>query len=188
VVLALATISLAVRRQGPGSLGFRRMTSPLRAAWGVLLLTLGWSVLQFGLVMPLANRVTGSRQDMTVFTDLEGNTGLLLGLLVASWTLAALGEETVFRGYLPARLQEVVGSDAAPRFRWLVVLVPAVLFSMLHLEQGEVGVLVTFLDALFFTWVRTRYDSVWAAVLAHGFSNTLGLTTFYFLGPLYGLW
>jgi hypothetical protein len=27
-----------------------------------------------------------------------------------------------------------------------------------------------------------------AAVLAHGFNNTIGLVTFYLIGPIYGLW
>jgi hypothetical protein len=29
---------------------------------------------------------------------------------------------------------------------------------------------------------------LWAAVLAHGFNNTIGLVTFFFVGPIYGLW
>ncbi len=187
VVLALAGLSLAIRRQGFASLGFHRLTHPARTSLAVLLLTAAWSLLQFGLVMPIANRVTGSRQDMTVFADLEGNAGLLVGLLLASWTLAAVGEEAVFRGYLPTRVQEAVGGSSA-RLAWPAMVIPAVLFAALHLEQGQVGVLATFLDSFFFLWVRVRYRSVWAAVLAHGFNNTLGLTTFFIAGPLYGLW
>lgn len=30
--------------------------------------------------------------------------------------------------------------------------------------------------------------SLWAAVLAHGLANTIGLVTFFLVGPLYGLW
>jgi len=188
VVLALAGVSLALRHTGFASLGFHRLASPSRAALGVLGLTVGWSLLQLGVLMPVANHVTGSRQDMTVFADLEGNAGLLLVLLVATWTLAAVGEETVFRGYLPTRVREVLGTGAGTRLGWLPVVLPAALFAALHVEQGQVGVLLTFLDALFFTWVRARYDSVWAAVLAHGFNNTIGLCTFYLVGPVYGLW
>jgi metallo-beta-lactamase family protein len=106
------------------SIGFRRLISPVRAVGGVLLLTVGWSVLQLGLLMPVANHVTGSHQDMTVFADLEGSTTLLLGLLLASWTLAAVGEEAVFRGYLPTRMREIVDPDDHPRLGWLSVLVP----------------------------------------------------------------
>jgi len=41
---------------------------------------------------------------------------------------------------------------------------------------------------LFFGWLRFHYGSVWAAVLAHGFSNTLGLLVFFTWGSMGGLW
>lgn len=186
LVLAMLVLSLVVRRQGPRSLGFVRLVSPWRTAGVILVLVAGWSVLQLGVVMPVLNRVTSSRQDFTVFEDLQGNLPLLAGLLLASWTLAALGEEAVYRGYLPTRVLEAVGPGRAGAV--LGVLAPAVLFALLHTEQGVVGVVVTFLDALFLTWLRLRYASTWAAVLGHGFNNTLGALTFFVVGPIHGLW
>ena len=186
VVLAVAAVSLGVRRERPRSIGFTRLASPVRTAGVVLALTAGWSVLQFGLVMPVLNRVTDSRQDMTVFADLQHNVPLLAGLLVASWTLAALGEETVFRAYLPTRLSEAFGTARLGLV--LSVLVPALLFALIHSEQGRVGMVVTFLDALYFSWLRHRFGSAWASVLGHGFVNTLGVLTFFVVGPVYGLW
>ncbi len=183
-VLLLAAASLGVRRQGPGSLGFARLPRPWRSVGLVLALTAAWSLLELGVVMPLLNRVTGTEQDVTVFADLQGNVPLLLGLLLASWTLAALGEETVFRGYLPRRVREVVGTGRVGTA--LTVLVPAALFAALHTEQGPVGVALTFLDALFLTWLCHHFASTWAAVLGHGFSNTLGALTFFVLGPVHG--
>jgi uncharacterized protein len=47
-------------------------------------------------------------------------------------------------------------------------------------------VVVTFLDALFFSALRLRYRPRWAPILAHGFSNTLGLVTFFLIGPVNG--
>jgi len=49
-------------------------------------------------------------------------------------------------------------------------------------------VITTFIDALFFSFVRYRFDNLWASVFAHGFLNSIGIITFYFTGPLYGLW
>jgi CAAX protease family protein len=51
-----------------------------------------------------------------------------------------------------------------------------------------IGVVLTFLDALFFSALKWRFRTLWAAVFAHGFSNTIGMVTFYFIGPIYGLW
>ncbi|MGP6140560.1 CPBP family glutamic-type intramembrane protease [Jeotgalibaca sp. A127] len=50
------------------------------------------------------------------------------------------------------------------------------------------GVITTFIDALFFSYIRYKYDNLWVAVLAHGFLNSNGIITFFFTGPLYGLW
>ncbi len=188
VVLAVAGVSLAVRRRGPSSLGFHRLRAPLRVSGAVLVLTVGWTLLQFGLLIPVLDRLTGTRQDLSAFADLQGNATLLLVLLLASWTLG-LAEETVFRGYLPTRLRELIGpSDLRGLAGAATVIVPAVLFALIHVEQGVVGLIVTFLDALFFTWLRARYRNLWAPVLAHGFNNSIGFCTFFLIGPVHALW
>jgi membrane protease YdiL (CAAX protease family) len=185
LLLAVAALSLAVRRERPASLGFARLARPGRVAGQVLVLTAGWSVLQLGLVMPVLEHLTGHRQDLSAFEDLQGDAGLLAGLVLASWTLGTV-EETVFRGYLPSRVTELLGSGPAGVVA--AVLVSSVLFGLIHTEQGVVGVVVTFFDALYFSWLRHRHGSVWAAVLGHGSSNTIGLVTFFLVGPVYGLW
>lgn len=185
-VLLVAALFLTLRREGLGSLGLVRLRRPGHTFLVVLALTLGWSAFQLGLTMPVLNRVTGERQDMGTFADLEGNLGLLVVLLVLSWTLAAFGEEVVYRGYVPVRAAETLGGG-----RWAVVVGivgAAVLFGLAHAEQGQVGVGLTFLDALFFSCLRLRCGGLWASVLGHGLSNTIGLTTFFVIGPVYGLW
>ena len=91
VVLVLAGVSLAVRRAGWSSLGFHEVTHPLALAGSVLGVVLVWTLVQVGLVMPVLEHVTGERQDLSAFDDLQGNPGLLAGLLLATWTLAAFG-------------------------------------------------------------------------------------------------
>jgi uncharacterized protein len=139
-----------------------------------------------GLTMPILNHLTGQRQDLSQFENLQGNLPMLLIFLALSWTLAALGEETAYRGYLPTRISEVVGQNRAGGL--LAVSISAALFGPAHTEQGVVGVVLTFLDALFFSALKWRFRTLWAAVLAHGFNNTMGLVTFYLIGPIYGLW
>jgi membrane protease YdiL (CAAX protease family) len=186
LVLGLAALSLVVRRPGPASLGFRRVPHPWRMAGQVLVVMMVWSVLQLGVFMPVLNHVTGTKQDLSGFADLQGSLGLLAAYLLATWTLAALGEETVFRGYLQVRIAEVVGPGRAGTV--VAVAFTSLLFGILHSEQGLIGVLVVALDAVLFSVLKLRFRSLWAAVLAHGFNNTLGLVAFFFVGPIYGFW
>ena len=65
VVLALATVSLVVRRQRPSALGFRRSTRPGPMIAAVFGLTVAWDLFQIGLTKPILNRLTGERQDLS---------------------------------------------------------------------------------------------------------------------------
>lgn len=185
VVLALMTVSLLLRRESLSSLGFRKFAP--RLILSAFLLALFWTMADFGLILPLLNRLTGGARKLAAYETLRGDTAQLLGLLALGWTLAALGEETVYRGYLPSRITALIGNSTAGRA--LAVGVSCALFGLAHREQGVIGVAVTVLDALFFTWVRSRNGgNIWASVLTHGFLNTIGITVFFFTGPLYGLW
>ena len=62
------------------------------------------------------------------------------------------------------------------------------LFGLIHTEQGLVGVVLTFVDALFYCALRLHFRSLWASVLAHGLLNTIGLTTYFLVGPFQTLW
>jgi membrane protease YdiL (CAAX protease family) len=185
-LLVLVGVSLAIRREHLTTIGLTRPARPGRMALEVLGWVIGWTVVLLGLVMPVLNRLTGDEQDLTDLLDVEGDLGLLLVFLVLTWTVAAIGEEVVYRGFLPTRITDVTGRGAAGVL--VAVLGSSVLFGLAHTEQGTIGVAVTFLDALLFTWLRLRYATLWASVLAHGFNNTIGLVALYLVGPIYGFW
>ena len=185
VILALAVVSLVARRRGFPTIGFHRVVRPSRLVGITFAAAIGWTVFQFGLVMPVLNHLTGDRQDLATFEDLQGDVGLLAVLLAASWTLG-IAEETVFRGYLQTRVTDVLGVRGLGIVT--AVLVTSVLFGLIHTEQGVIGVVLTSLDGLFFSWLRWHHRTLWAAVLGHGFNNTIGVVTFFLVGPVYGLW
>jgi uncharacterized protein len=185
VLVLMAVLSLAARREGPASLGLRRVpAAPLVVR--MLLFAVAWTLVQLALTMPLANHVSGTHQDLSGFADVERNLGLLLLFVVLSWTLAAFVEELAFRGYLQTRLRDVIGHGRSGTV--VAVLASSLLFGLVHSEQGLIGVVVVTLDAVAFSVVRYRCHTLWASVLAHGFNNTIGFVAFYFVGPVYGLW
>jgi membrane protease YdiL (CAAX protease family) len=187
VILGMIAVSLLIRQDRLATLGFHKAGNILSMLGTIFLFVLGWQLFQIGLVMPLLNRLTGTTQDLSAFANLKGNLPNLLFLLAISWTLAAFGEEIVYRGYLQRRLQDVFGTGQVGLI--IAVGISSILFGIAHTEQGLIGVVLTTLDALFFSWLKRKYkNNLWAAVLAHGFSNTIGLVTFFFTGPIYGLW
>jgi membrane protease YdiL (CAAX protease family) len=185
LLLLLAGMSLAIRREAPSSLGLRRPCRHHLVA-GTAAFAVAWSAFQLAVAMPVANHLSGERQDVGVFADVEGDVGLLLLLVALSWTLGAFVEEVAFRGFLLTRLREVLGERRGALAA--AVVLSSVLFGVLHTEQGLVGVLVVALDGVAFCALRLYYGSLWASVLAHGFNNTLGLVTFFLMGPVYGFW
>jgi uncharacterized protein len=185
VLLVMAGLSLRLRREHLTSLGVlpthdRSLPAKMLGFAAV------WSLLHLGLFMPIANHVTGEEQDVSDFAAIEGDLGLLVGWLVLSWTLAAVGEELVYRGYVLTRSSELVGAGirAVP----VAIVGSAAIFGLAHSEQGQVGVILATIDGLAFGVLRHRFGTVWAAVLAHGFVNTIGFVTFFLVGPVHGLW
>lgn len=185
VLLALAALSLRLRREGLRSLGLVRPEAPARLVATMAAFAVAWTSLHLVLFMPVAERLTGTRQDMSGFAAVEGDLAGLLVMLALSWTIAAIGEEIVYRGYLLTRVAEL---PTGRWHLWVAVLLPTILFGLAHTEQGAVGVILGAIDGAAFALIRLRTGTLWASVLAHGFINTIGFVAFYFLGPVYGLW
>ncbi len=152
----------------------------------ILGLSIGRTLLTLAVLMPVAEHLTGRRQDVSQFAAVHGNVSLLLFLLLMSWTLAALGEEIAYRGYLQTRIRDILPSGRSGLVT--AVVLSSVVFGLAHSEQGLVGVLLTTVDAIFFSVLRYRYRTLWAAILAHGFNNSIGMMAYFIAGPIYGLW
>jgi hypothetical protein len=185
-VSAIGFVFLLLRKEKFATIGFKQPRHFLRMALGVFALAIGWTLVNFGLILPILNRLSGTTRDVSSFANLQGNVGELLFLLAVSWTLAAVGEELAYRGFMQNRIISLFSERKIGIA--IAVVASSLLFGFAHTEQGIVGVVTTCFDALFYSFVRYKYDNLWAAVLAHGFMNTIGIVTFFFTGPLYGLW
>ena len=186
VIVVLAALSLLLRRRGLSSLGFRRVSRPWRLVAQMVVFAVGWTLVNVAVFIPVTNHLSGTRQDVSAFADLEGNLGLLALYLSASWVLAAFCEAVAFRGYLLTRLTDVLGPGRLQQLTG--VLGSSLLFGLLHTEQGIVGFVAAALAGAVFCVLRYRCRTLWAPILAHGFDDTIGFTWFFFFGPFYGLW
>ncbi len=187
IILVLIFVSLLIRHEHIRSLGFKKPQSWPRLVGIALIGVVFLQLLDVGLTMPIMNRLTGTTIDYSGFAHLKGNLGQLVLLLVLSWTLAALGEEIVYRGYFQKLLTNLFGGNLLGVI--LTVGISSLLFGLAHTEQGIIGIVVTTIDALFFSWLKLKFNNnLWAAILAHGFYNSIGVIIFFFTGPIYGLW
>lgn len=187
VVLAVIVLSLLFRKEKLSSLGFKKPNKLLKMVFIVLLLAIVWTIIQFSITLPLLNHLTGTTQNLSSFENLKGNVGTLLYLLFLTWTLAAFGEEIIYRGFLQKRIRDIFGDFKIGII--LAVGVSSFLFGLAHLEQGVIGFIVTFIDAIFFSLIKLRFNNnILTSILAHGFNNSIGFVAFFLIGPIYGLW
>jgi membrane protease YdiL (CAAX protease family) len=110
---------------------------------------------------------------------------LLLLVLAANWTLAAFGEELVYRGFLMDRIAFLAGAGWRA---WLLSLVAtSALFGWAHVDQGPTGQLQAAFDGLVLglLYLATRRNLA-VPIVAHGVSNSLAFVLIY-LGHYPGL-
>jgi membrane protease YdiL (CAAX protease family) len=180
IFLALGLIRLVLwfRRSGWHEFGLKRPKS-----WPqTILMAVGGLIAIFIVVrfsMPVVIRLTGQPVDRTAFDVLRGNVpALLFGLLVV-WSLAAFGEELIFRGYLMNTLARAFRQE---KTGWVTAcLVNSVFFGIGHTYQGITGVIllgiVGFLYALFYLGSGRN---LWVPILMHGLYDTTAFLVIFF--------
>ncbi len=180
ILLALGLIRLVLwlRRSSWYEFGLKRPTSWLKT----ILLAVGGLVaihLVVNITRPVVTRFTGQPVDRSQFDALRGNMpALIIGLLVV-WTLAAFGEELIFRGYLMNTLARALGNKNGG---WVFAcIVNSILFGFGHTYQGISGVIllaiVGWLYALFYLGSGRN---LWVPILMHGLYDTSAFLVIFF--------
>lgn len=179
VVLALiASQSLWLRGSDWRTIGLRRPTSISRALFigfggaAAILLT------NRMVLLPLIQRLGGDTPDLSALGG-RGDTAALVRWLAQAWTLAALVEEMVFRGYLINRITDLVGKT---KTGWVVAVgVGGAAFGLAHAYQGSAGVIATGAIGCFLGFLYVRSDrNLWPVIICHAIIDTVGLLAIYF--------
>ncbi|HJT45785.1 MAG TPA: CPBP family intramembrane glutamic endopeptidase [Chthoniobacterales bacterium] len=150
-----------------------------------LIVGIAMEALELFVTQPLLTKVIGRGADLEQLRPLIGNWKLLIIGIVLSWTLAAFGEETVYRGYLTNRVAGIFGESKAA---WITAaILITLLFGLAHFPQGPTGVIENVVDgavlaALYFATGR----NLWAPIIAHGIQDTVDVVLIY-LGIYPGL-
>lgn len=143
------------------------------AAAGVLL-----QVLSDLVVEPWIARLTHQVADLSDFKPLVGNIQLAMIYFVLVWIWAAFGEELAYRGYVLNRAADLGGRT--PTAWALAFVLVMVLFGFGHSYQGLAGMIGSAFSAIVFGLVYLGSGrNLWASIIAHGVSDTIGIALIY---------
>ena len=179
-LLAVAWLSLRLRGLRWRGVGFVRPASWSRAIAVGTAAGVAMELLALFVTEPLFARLAGADPGLEEFRPLVGHLGLTLLLILASWVIAAFGEEAFYRGYLMHRVAALAGGSRAS---WVIALViGTAMVGWAHavgqgltgaLQEGFAGLL---LGLLFLASGRT----LTIPIIAHGVANTLAFVLIYF--------
>jgi len=180
ILLALVLIRLVLwlRRSNWREFGLKRPRSWLKT----ILLAVGGLITVYFVVivtMPLVTRLTGQPVDKSPFDGLRENVPALIFSLLAVWTLAAFGEELIFRGYLMNTLARVLGNRNGG---WIFAcFINSILFGVGHTYQGISGViLLGIVGLLYALFYLGSGRNLWVPILIHGLYDTSAFLVIFF--------
>jgi membrane protease YdiL (CAAX protease family) len=168
---ALMAVYLLWRDQRLGLAGFGRRGPGFVAGYGVLGLVCVYVAL-FAAAVVASNLYIAFGGDID---DLGGDdvtvdfTAASLAVAYVISLTAGVTEEVVFRAYAITRLEELGWKRAA-------VVVPGVVFTVLHLYQGIFGTLLIGAVTVAFTWLYRWKRSIWPVMVAHALFDAVQLT------------
>ncbi|MFQ5718609.1 MAG: lysostaphin resistance A-like protein [Acidobacteriota bacterium] len=175
VPVALVVIGAGLVLAGPrqGGLGLGQPASWRRAlASGAALGSLLLAAIVVA-VIPLLRLAGIPSPDLSVFDPLVGDPAVLALHLTMAWTIAAFGEEIVFRGFLLQRIESLI-PGAGPGGTITGVGISAVLFGLAHGYQGGSGMVIAGLAGLLFGSIFVRNGRcLWPLILAHGLMDSI---------------
>ena len=184
-LLLFGWLSLRVRKLRWRDVGLKRFRSwkttiALGIAAGILLESFELFVSQ-----PLLVKYLHKQPDLEVFRDLNGNLKMTLLFIALAWTLAAFGEEMVYRGYLMNRVADLLNRT---RPAWVISLIVVHLgFGLAHAYQGWTGIIDEGLMGLLLGIIYLRTGrNLFVPIIAHGISDTIDFILI-FLGKYPGM-
>ncbi|MEO7191924.1 MAG: CPBP family intramembrane glutamic endopeptidase [Vicinamibacterales bacterium] len=178
LLFLLASQSLWVRHLGWSHVGLTRPAAIPRTLLQALVAALLILVAVRIVIVPTSVWLAGVPVDWSALGE-PGDARAFWLWLGQAWTLAAFGEEMVFRGYMINRLRDLVGDT--PIGRAIAIAASSALFGLAHGYQGLAGMIATgtigsILALLYFASRR----NLWAVIVCHAIVDTIALSALYF--------
>ncbi len=178
-LLLLAGVSMRVRGVKWRDIGFVRYRNwQVTLIFGIVAGAVA-ETFQLLITQPLLARLTGKQPGLADFRVLTGNVKWTLIALALTWTLAAFGEELVWRGYL---MNRVAGLGKRTRLAWICsLLVVNAVFGLSHSNQGVTGIIEEGIAGVLlgFMYLGTGRNLA-VPIVAHGVQDTIDMILIFF--------
>jgi uncharacterized protein len=139
---------------------------------------IGMKALELFATQPLLTKLLHQGADLHELQRLVGNTQLLILGIVLAWVLAAVGEETVWRGYLLNRSADLFGRST---LGWTAsAIIISLAFGLAHFSQGTTGVIENIIDGAILVGIYFATNrNLLAPIIAHGIQDTVDIILIY---------
>ncbi len=147
-----------------------------------------WSLLVFlltitgfiigSIIMANITGIPEGSADMSGYSYLKDNLGMLILTLVGVYIVSSFGEEVIYRGFLINRISQM-GLDSK-KMQWLAVIISSLIFGFAHYEWGAMGIGQTTLMglALAICYIKLK-RRLWILILAHAYMDTILMIQMY---------
>ena len=75
LIIAVGRLFMLLRKEGLSLLGFKIEKPIYKTVFSVFLLSVIWTIINFTVILPIINHLTGATRNLSNFEHLKGNTG-----------------------------------------------------------------------------------------------------------------
>jgi hypothetical protein len=164
VVVGLLSLAVGGTRFGTRSMGLHPLPLLDIVIWVAL------ALLSAGVLLACfwgMGRTLGL-EESPILRELLPQSGRERRVFVLLSICAGLGEELAYRAYAVLALEAIVGSA------WAALAIACVPFGLVHVYQGRIGVVRTYLLGLVLGASFLATGSLWPAVIAHALIDVVG--------------
>ncbi len=181
VALTLVWLGLRLRGQNIDDLGL----SMKFRGWKSFFRLIGHSIIVFLFAISffilasiiMANLVgIPESSDMSGYSYIHGNVGMLILSLIGVYIVSSLGEEVIYRAFLINRISQLFKSGRTV----ISIILSSIIFGLAHYEWGIVGVVQTSFMGLGLAISYVRFKrNLWVTVVAHVYMDTILMVQLY---------
>ena len=177
-LLVLGWISLRLRHQTWRGLGMTAPRNWPRALLFGLIAGCFMEAIELFVTQPILVHFFHQPPDLSAFDELHNHLGMLALALALIWTLAAFGEELVWRGYILNRVAELFGGGRGSLA--IAAIVSSLVFGLAHYDQGITGIAENVIDGGMLAYLYlVSGRNLWVPILAHGITDSVDSVLLY---------